>query len=143
MATTALGNNYLFWIESATAGAFVMVAGQGNFDDGRSQASIDTSSKETGGYDTEAFGNIKMSPSLTIRVKLPDAGYTRLETIGNALGTARCQVRKNGAAGVTTDAIFDAVMNIGSPAKKFPQDGVVEASVKFGLSAAPIVDALA
>ena len=144
MGTTLLGNDYLGWIESAVAGTFNYINGQGTLSETRSQATIDTSDKTTGGYDTEAFGNSKISYSLDIKVKLPDpSGYTRLETQCNAKLPFNFQVRKNNQAGLPADAIFAALMNGTIASRTFNKDGTVDAKVTLSLAAAPTIDQLA
>jgi hypothetical protein len=143
MTTTLLGNDYLGWIESAVAGTFIAINGQGTLSETRSQPNIDTSDKTSNGYMTEAFGNIKVSDSLDIRVKLPDVGYTRLETMCNAKTPFNFQVRKNGQAGVLADAIFAAQMYGTIASRTFSKDGTVDVKITLGLAAAPTIDVLA
>ena len=141
---TLLGNDYLGWVESATAGTYNYLAGQGTLSETRNQTAIDTSDKTTDGYDTEAFGNIKVSYSLDIKVKLPDPdGYTRLETQCNAKVPFNFQVRKGGKAGLLADAIFAALMNGTIASRTFNKDGTVDAKITLSLAAAPTVDQLA
>lgn len=141
---TLLGNDYLAWIESSVAGTFGFINGQGTLSETRTQPNIDTSDKTSAGYMTEAFGNIKVSYSLDIRAKLPDVnGYTRLETQCNAKAPFNFQVRKNGQAGLLTDAIFAALMNGTIASRTFNKDGTVDVKVTLSLAAAPTIDALA
>ncbi len=139
-----LGNDYLLWIESATPGTCNVVKGQGTLTDTRSQPKIDTSSKETTGYSTGAFGNKEIELDLDIKVTLPDAnGYTRLETQANAGAATQIQVRKGGAAGMAADSIFTCSVYASITNRTFNKDGTVDVKVKFALAAAPTVDALA
>ena len=143
---TLLGNNYMLWVETATAGTYALVKGQGTLSETRSQQKIDTSSKDTTGYGTGAYGNVDLSQSLDIRVTLPDAsGYTRLETLANAQPPApfNIQVRKNGAAAVLSDAIFAASVFASITSRAFNKDGTVDVKADFMLAAAPTVDVLA
>lgn len=141
--TTLLGNDYLGWIEGAVADQYAVINGQGTLSETRSQTAIDTSDKTSDGYDTEAFGNIKVSYSLDVKVKLPDAnGYTRLETQCNAKQPFNFQVRKNGKAGVAADAIFSALMNGTIASRTFNKDGTVDAKITLSLAAAPTIDTL-
>jgi hypothetical protein len=139
-----LGNNYLAWFESATAGTFAALKGQGTYSESRSQPKIDTSSKDTTGYSTGAFGNIGYEGSLDLRVNLPDAVYTRLETVANAPGTAvGFQIRSKGAAGATGDAIFAASVYPSIASRTFNKDGTVDVKISIALAAAPTIDVLA
>jgi hypothetical protein len=143
MTTTLLGNDYLAWIEGTTPGIFALINGQGTLSETRNQVAIDTSDKTSAGYETEAYGNIKVSYSLDIRVKLPDAlGYTRLETLANARTPFNFQVRKNGQAGALADAIFSALMYGTIASRTFNKDGTVDAKVTLSLGAAPTIDTL-
>lgn len=139
-----LGNNYLAWIESATPGTYNFINGQGTFTETRSPQKIDTSDKTTQGFNTGAFGNVDWSGELDIRVKLPDAnGYTRLETLSNAGTTFNFQIRKNGTAGATADAVFQALVYASIASRTFNKDGTVDVKVNLSLAAAPVVDTLA
>ena len=139
-----LGNNYLAWFESATAGTFAAVKGQGTYSESRSQPKIDTSAKETTGYSTGAYGNIGYEGSLDLRVNLPDTAYTRLETVANAPGTAiGFQIRAKGAAGATGDAVFAASVYPSITSRNFNKDGTVDVKVSISLADAPTVDKLA
>lgn len=141
---TLLGNDYLAWVESATPGTFNFITGQGTLSETRSQSAIDTSDKTTNGYETEAFGLIKVSFSLDLKVKLPDPnGYTRIETQCNARQPFNFQVRKNGQAGATTDAIFAALVNGTIASRTFNKDGTVDVKITLSLAAAPTIDQLA
>ena len=143
MTTTLLGNDYLAWVETAVAGTFVAIGGQGTLSETRSQTNIDTSDKTSNGYMTEAYGNIKVSYSLDIRAKLPDAAYTRMETQIAARTPFNCQVRKNGQAGVLADSIFTALMYGTIASRTFTKDGTVDVKITLTLGAAPTIDALA
>jgi len=139
-----LGNNYLLWVESAVAGTFAALKGQGSYSESRSQPKIDTSGKETTGYTTGAYGNIGYEGSLDLRVNLPDAAYTRLETIANVPGTpVNIQLRAKGMAGVSADAIFAASVYPSISSRNFNKDGTVDVKVSLSLAAAPTVDTLA
>ena len=139
-----LGNNYLAWLQSATAGTFNAIRGQGTLSDSRSQTEIDTSDKTTSGYATSAYGLIKVDIELDIKVNLPDAnGYTRLETLANSQTPEVFQVRKNGTAGALADAIFSASCYFTIKSRKFNKDGTVDATIGIGLASAPTIDQLA
>lgn len=142
--TVLLGNSYLAWFETAAAGIYGAIKGQGTYNENRSQPDIDTSSKETTGYSTGAYGAIKYQGSLDLRVNLPDAVYTRLETAANTPGTAiGFQIRSKGAAGAAADAIFAASVYPSITSRSFNKDGTVDVKVSIALAAAPTIDALA
>jgi hypothetical protein len=136
-------NGYLAWVESATPLTYNVIKGQGDYNESRSEPEIDTSSKETTGYSTGAFGAAKVSGDLAIRVDLPDTnGYTRLETLAKNKTAFMFQIRKNGVAGVTTDAVFECLVYASLVSRDYPKDGVVQAKFKIVLAAAPTIDAL-
>ena len=138
------GNDYLGWFESATAGTYVALKGQGTFSESRSQSEIDTSDKTTGNYQTGGFGAIKWSADLDIRVSLPDTGYTRVETMANGRTPILFQLRKGGAAGATGDAVFAAKVNVSIKSRSFNKDGTVDVKIGLALAdTAPSIDALA
>jgi predicted secreted protein len=143
MTNTLLGNDYLAWVETAVAGTYAAILGQGTLSETRSQTNIDTSDKTSNGYMTEAYGNIKVSYSLDIIAKLPDAAYTRLETMINARTPFNFQVRKNGQAGVSADAIFTALMYGTIASRSFTKDGTVDVKISLSLATAPAADTLA
>ena len=137
-----LGNQYLAWFETAVAGTYGAIKGQGTYSDNRSQPKIDTSDKTTSGYNTGAYGNVDYEGSLDLRVNLPDAIYTRVETAANAQSTINFQIRKNGLAGVGADSIFSALVYPSIASRSFNKDGTVDAKISLSLAAAPTVDTL-
>lgn len=143
MTTTLLGNDYLAWIETAVAGTYAAILGQGTLSETRSQTNIDTSDKTSNGYMTEAYGNIKVSYSLDIIAKLPDAAYTRMETMIGGRAPFMFQVRKNGQVGVAADAIFTAQMYGTIASRTFTKDGTVDVKISLSLAQSPTNDALA
>lgn len=143
MATTLLGNSYLAWFETATAGTFAALSGQGTYSESRSQPKIDTSDKTTTGYSTGAYGNVDYEGSLDVRVKLPDAVYTRIESMANSNTPINFNIRKNGTAGALADAIFAALVYVSINSRAFNKDGTVDAKISVSLAASPTVDALA
>jgi hypothetical protein len=138
-----LGNAYLAWFEGATAGTYTVLKGQGTYSETRSQPKIDTSDKTTTGYSTGAYGNTDYEGSLDLRVNLPDTTYTRVESMALSQTPMNFQIRKNGVAGTTTDAIFSALVNVSIGSRSFNKDGTVDVKITVSLAAAPTVDALA
>lgn len=139
-----LGNEYLGWVESSVPATYNSIKGQGTLTINRSRPKIDTSSKETTGYSTGAFGPQDLSIDLDIKVTLPDAnGYTRFETQCNAGVPFGFSVRKNGAAGVSADAVFTASVYGSIQSTTFNKDGTVDVKAQLALAAVPTVDALA
>ncbi|WP_288338595.1 hypothetical protein [uncultured Sphingomonas sp.] len=140
---TLLGNDYLGWFETATAGTFAALKGQGTYDENRSQPDIDTSSKDGAGYGTGAFGDIAWKGTIDIKVKLPDAVYSRIEAASIAKTPIGFQLRKGGAAAQTSDAVFAASVYVSVTNRTFNKDGTVDAKLAMALAAAPTVDTLA
>lgn len=145
MGTKILGNQYMLWVESATPGTYVLPAGQGNIRISRGSSKIDTSSKDDGRYGSGAPGLIDLGVSGSLRPKLPDTAYTRLETLANANPPVpfNIQIRKNGTAATSSDAVFQCSMYSNLDNTDFPQNGVGEASYSLMAAAAPTIDALA
>lgn len=144
MTKILLGNDYLGWIETATPGTFVALLGQGTLTENRSQASIDTGDKTSGSYGTGAFGNIQLKQSLDLKVNLPDAGYSRLETMVNSRTPFLWAIRKGGAAGADPgDVIFKAQVYASITSRTFTKDGTVDVKIDLMIAAAPTVDAIA
>jgi hypothetical protein len=137
-----LGNDYLGWIETATPDTFVALLGQGTLTENRSQSSIDTSDKTTQGYNTGDYGNITLKHQLDLNINLPDAGYTRLETLANSRTVFVWQVRRGGLDGTSDDAIFAAPVKASIQSRTFPKDGVVSAKIDLSLAGAPTIDTI-
>ena len=140
-----LGNDYRLWIESATPGTYNEIKGQTALKINRQAGTIDTSTKDDFPYGTSAPGMRSLTIDFEIYPNLPDAsGYTRLETQSQASPQAAInfQIRKGGSTGVTGDAVFQALMNIGNIDTDFGKNDVVKASGQLTLAAAPTVDAL-
>src|SRR5439155_25270068 len=101
MPTKILGNDVMLWVETATPGTYIMPLGQGNVSISRNSGKIDMSTKDDGRYGSSAPAMIDLGLSGSIRPKLPDTAYTRLETLGNANPPVpfNVQLRRKGAAG--------------------------------------------
>lgn len=140
-----LGNDYLLWVESATAGTFTLVKGQQSLSITRDAGSIDTSTKDDAGYGTSAPGLKSLKISLDMIPNLPDAnGYTRLETLCNATPASpfNVQIRKGGATAVAADAVFAGSVYGNITSSEFGQNDAVKAKAEFTAAAAPTTDAL-
>ncbi|TCP33274.1 phage tail tube protein [Sphingomonas sp. BK235] len=140
-----LGNDYLLWIESATAGTFNVVKGQQNLSVSRDAGSIDTTSKDESGYGTSAPGLKSLKISLDMIPNLPDAnGYTRLETLCNATPQApfNIQIRKGASTGTNGDVVFAGSVYGNIDSTDFGQNEAVKAKIGFSAAAAPTTDVL-
>jgi len=140
-----LGNDYLVWVESSTAGTYALVKGQQTVSISRDAASIDTTTKDDAGYGTSAPGLKSLKLSLDTIPNLPDAsGYTRLETLCNASPQApfNIQIRKGGATGGTSDVVFAGSVYGNISSTEFGQNDAVKAKVEFSAAAAPTTDIL-
>src|SRR5690349_21116328 len=106
-----LGNDYRIWVESAVAGTFNEIKGNTSLTINRAGGAIDTSSKETFPYGTQAAGARTVSIAATFRPDLPDAtGYGRLASNAKAAVATpfNIQIRKGGSAGVAPgDVVFE------------------------------------
>lgn len=140
-----LGNEFLAWVETATPGTYVVIAGQGNFSHSRSRGAIATATKQSN-WDTERAGMAKGKASLDIQPDLPDAGYARLETLAKAEPQVpfNIQVRKNGtSANGTTDVILAVSVTVDDLTEDKNQNDTVKSKFSFLYAAAPTVDTLA
>lgn len=140
-----LGNDYLVWVESSTAGTFNLIKGQQSVSISRDAASIDTTTKDDSGYGTSAPGLKSLKLSLDTIPNLPDAsGYTRLETLCSANPQApfNIQIRKGGAGGQTTDVVFAGLVYGNITSTEFGQNDAVKAKVEFSAAGAPTTDVL-
>lgn len=141
-----LGNDYLVWVESVTAGTYNLVKGQQSVSISREAGSFDTSTKDDSGYGTSAPGLKSLKLSLDTIPNLPDAsGYTRLETLCNATPQApfNIQIRKGGPAATTADVVFAGSIYGNISSSEFGQNDAVKAKVEFSAASAPTIDVLA
>lgn len=141
-----LGNDYLLWVETATAGTFALIKGQQTLSVSRDAGSIDTTSKDESGYGTSAPGLKSLKLSLDTIPNLPDAtGYTRLETLCNAAPAVpfNIQIRKGGQNGAAGDVVFAGSVYGNIASTEFGQNDAVKAKIEFSAAAAPTTDALA
>lgn len=140
-----LGNDYLVWVDSATAGTYALVKGQQSVSISRDAGSIDTTTKDDQGYGTSAPGLKNLKLSLDTIPNLPDAtGFTRLETLCNATPQApfAIQIRKGGPTATTADAVFAGLVYGNISSTEFGQNDAVKAKVEFTAAAAPTIDVL-
>lgn len=140
-----LGNDYLLWVETATAGTFALVKGQQSISITRDAGSIDTSTKDDAGYGTSAPGLKSLKISLDTIPNLPDAtGYTRMETLCNASPQApfNVQIRKGGPTATSADAVFGGSVNGNIDSTEFGQNDAVKSKITFTAAAAPTIDTL-
>lgn len=141
-----LGPDYRVWIESAVAGTFNEIKGQGTSTINRGGSPIDTTTKDDGNYGTSAPGPRSLSVDLDIIPNLPDAnGYTRLETASNANPQlpVNFQIRKGGSAGVAADVMFACSMYANLDNTTFGQGDAVKVKTTLLAAAPPTVDILA
>ena len=139
-----LGNDYLLWIKVGNADA-VVVTGQGDLSIKRTAATIDTSSKTSGGWSTKAAGLKDGSATLKINPELPDTGYTALETAAKANPPAPfvVQVRKGGLDGADpADVTFESSVYATDFNDDAGKNGVYSIDTTFVFAAAPTVDTL-
>ena len=141
-----LGNDYRVWVESAVEGTYNEVKGNTALMLNRSGGAIDTSSKETFPYGTQAAGARTVSISATFRPDLPDAdGYGRVSTLAKATVSTpfSIQIRKGGSAGADpADVVFEGSVYATDFNDQLGMNEVVETSTTFVLAAAPVVDEL-
>lgn len=141
-----LGNDYRVWVESATPGTYNEIKGNTALTINRSGGAIDTSSKETFPYGTQAAGTRTVSIAATFRPDLPDAnGFGRLASNAKALVATpfNIQIRKGGSAGVAPgDVVFEGSVYATDFNDNLGMNEVVEVSTTLVLAAAPVTDAL-
>lgn len=141
-----LGNDYLVWIESETAGTYNLVKGQQAVSISRDAGSIDTTTKDDAGYGTSAPGLKSLKLSLDTIPNLPDTtGFTRLESKCNATPQSpfNIQIRKGGPAGaMPADVVFAGSVYGNISSTEFGQNDAVKAKVEFSAAAAPTTDVL-
>ena len=138
-----LGNAYRLWVETATPGTYAIIKGQQSMSTPRSASTIDTSTKDDTPYLTSAAGNFNYQIDLSGVADLPDAtGYTFVDTKYKAQVPWKFQIRKNGATGVTGDAVFEGVCNIVDLTPNYSQNEPVKYTLKLTLASAPTIDLL-
>lgn len=140
-----LGNDYLLWVESSTAGTYNLIKGQQSLGISRDAGSIDTTTKDESGYGTSAPGLKSLKISLDTIPNLPDAtGFTRLETLASAAPAVpfNVQIRKGGANGTNADVVFAGSVYGNIASTEFGQNDAVKAKIEFTAAAAPTTDTL-
>lgn len=143
-----LGNNYLLWVKPAAGGASaaaVVIVGQGDLSIKRTAATIDTSSKTSGGWSTKAAGLKDGSATLKINPELPDAGYALLEGFAKANPPAPfvVQVRKDGLDGTDPDDVtFECQVYATDFNDDAGKNGVYSVDLTLVFAGAPTVDTL-
>lgn len=139
-----LGNDYRLWIETAVADTFAELKGQTTTKINRQAGQVDTSTKSDWPYGTSQPGRRVLSIDFELLPDLPDAAFTRMETLSQAVPQApvKFQIRKGGATGDTDDVVFEALMNIGNLDTDFPDNAPVKANGQLTLASAPTVDTL-
>jgi predicted secreted protein len=142
-----LGNDYRLWIESATPGAYNLIAGQQDLSINRQGQTIDISSKNDFPYAAQAAGARTLSISLSGVADLPDAtGFTRLETEANTtIATPfNVQIRSNGSSGADpADTVFEGSVYATDFNTSMGRNDAVKYSVTLVAAAAPTTDVLA
>lgn len=141
------GNDYRWWVESATPGTYYEIKGQTESEIDETSQPIDTTSKSDFPYSTSGPGPRGLTLSLGVVPDLPDAnGYTRLESVAKATSptTIKLQCRKGGASGATpADVVHECEWHVTARPRSFPMNGALGARFSFANAAAPTVDALA
>lgn len=138
-----LGNDLRVWIESSTAGTFNEILGQQDVSVDGNQNFIDTSTKDTGQYATQAPAQRTTGVQLSLVPDYPDAnGYGRLLTLYGASSPTPFRIQLREAPFAIGNIVFDAPVYLGSFNRTGPQNGVRGCSVSFGLAGAPTVDTL-
>lgn len=140
-----LGNEYRLWVDSATAGTFIEIKGQTSLKINRQAGNVDTSDKAAFPYGTSLPGRRVLTVDVELFPDLPDAGYTRLETLSQASPQAPVmfQIRKGGSTGEVGDVVFHASMNIGNVDTEYPDNAPIKTNGQLTLAAPPLVDTLA
>ncbi len=138
-----LGNDLRLWIEGSAAGVFAEILGQQDVSVSGDQQFIDTSTKDTGQYATQAPSQRTTSISLDLVPDFPDAsGYGRLLSLANASAPTPFRIQLREAPFAAGNVVFDAPVYVGSFNRTGPRNGVRSCSVTFGLASAPTVDNL-
>lgn len=136
-----LGNDHQLWVESATAGTFNTILGQGDLSVPRKSNPIDVSDKNSGGYGLTAAGNFDVRISLSGIPDLPDTtGLNRVDTQFKARNSNKFQIRKSPFA--VGDVVFEGLCNILDCSIEHPKDAASSYSIELGLAAAPVTDTL-
>lgn len=137
-----LGNNYRLYIQSATAGTYNPIGGQGDLSYSRKAQLIDVSDKNNAPYGLKAAGNFDVEISMSGIPDLPDAnGLSRAETMFKTQAIEKYQIRK--APFATGDVIFEGSCYTNDCSVSFPKDAPASYTLALGLAAAPTTDLLA
>jgi len=139
-----LGSDYRLWIDGPTTGTYAEIKGQTKLKVTRAANQIDSTTKDSGGYETGMSGTKKVTIDVEMMPNLPDAnGYTRLASQFALGAQVLFQIRKGGSAGSTGDIVFQGLMNIASLDEQEDLNEVISSTAQLTLAAAPTVDTLA
>lgn len=136
-----LGNDKQLFVQSATAGTYNVVKGQGNLTRGQKAATIDISDKNNAPYGLTAPGNFDISLDMAGVMDLPDVnGIERVYTQFKARATELFEIRK--APFAVGDMIWRASCYVTGFDIDEAKDGATTYKMTLGLAAAPSTDTL-
>lgn len=119
--------------------AFLVLGGEAKLSVSRSPDTIDASSKDDGNYKVEMFGQMKVSMTVSGKVKLPDAGLARADAVAKSGGTTNVKVVDS--KGVPTDR-WVCLMSIGNLQIDYDDQQAASYSFTLSAAAAPTTDNL-
>ena len=128
-----LSNDYGLWVESATPSTYNYVKGQKGLTINRGDASVDTTTKDSAGWEDSETVRRNWSIDFDCLPDLPDAtGWTRLESQSQAIPSSfKVQIRKGGTAGTGTDVVFAGTVRGTIDSTELNMDTAVPAKVKL------------
>jgi predicted secreted protein len=116
---------------------FDAIGGEGSFDWARASDEIDLSSKDDGIYKSTGYGQQAITFSISGKVKLPDAGLERADTVSKSSPPeVNIQVVKGAVIK------FEGRVAIGNFSCSFPSDGPATYSFAMKNVGAPVTDDL-
>ena len=132
------GRDYRVKIDDGT-GAMIMIAGETSWSKKSSSDKIDFSTKDDGSYKAQGYGQRELTISVSGKVKLPDAGISRVQAVeGSSPPEVRMQIVKTAGSVV----IFDGLVGIGNFSVEAPSNGAIPYSFDATAAAAPTVNSL-
>lgn len=140
--TQRLGQDYQLFVDDG-AGTFNPVAGQTGLTRDGSTNLINTSSKTTGKYDTQAPGRAALTLTVNGKLDLPDAnGFERVSAIEAVYPQQSADFQLREAPFAVGDVVFQAPMFVSNLNTDFPDQDNATYSFQLTLDGPPTVDDL-
>ena len=123
--------------DGASTEAFVQIGGEVSFDQDRTSKEIDLATKDDGAYESKGYASQTVAFNVTGKLKLPDAGFTRVSAVSKTLPpVCNWEVTRGGVV------LYAGQVAVGNLSISAPHGDVVSYKFTATASQAPTVDNL-